>query len=216
MAFQVLLTESADSIPCTGAPTHAQTSRDLMFIWCRMLTNPSRNVDYFVSVNIHLTFCTLVLFQKTFPPMYKRIIRGGIATEPREQPRAFHANSVAKRKQWSEAAMEGALQNVTSGTLTVRCAALEHNVPKSTLHDRLSGRVLPGAVVGAPQYLDDEEEKEFVQWLEGCAEVGCAKSVREVRAIVGAIMAKKQNLDYITISHGWWDRFHVRHPQLRL
>ena len=29
-------------------------------------------------------------------------------------------------------------------------------------------------------------------------------------------MAKKQNLDHMTVSHGWWDRFRVRHPQLRL
>ena len=46
-------------------------------------------------------------------------------------------------------------------------AALENNVPKSTLHDRLSGKVLPGAVGGAPRYLDDEEEEELIWWLEG-------------------------------------------------
>ena len=63
--------------------------------------------------------------------------------------------------------MEGALQDVTCGTLTVRRTALEHNVRKSTLHDRLSGKVLPGAVGGASPYLDDEEEKELVRWLEG-------------------------------------------------
>ena len=117
--------------------------------------------------------------------------------------------------QWSEAVMESALQDVTSGTLTVRHTALEHNISKSTLHDRLTGKVLPGAVGGTPRYLDDEEEEELVRWLEGCAEVGCAKSVREVRVIVGAIVARKQNLDHVTVSHGWWDRFHARHPQLR-
>ena len=91
--------------------------------------------------------------------------------------------------------MESVLQDVTSGTLTVRCAALEHNVPKSTLHNRLSGKVLPGAVGGASRYLDDEEEEELVWWLEGGAEVRCAKSVREVQVIVGAIVARKENLD---------------------
>ena len=63
--------------------------------------------------------------------------------------------------------MEGALQDVISGK-SVRRAALEHDVPKSTLHDRVSGKVLPGAV-------GDDEEDELVRWLEGCAEVGCAK-----------------------------------------
>ena len=112
--------------------------------------------------------------------------------------------------------MEYALRDVTSGNLTVRRAALEHNVPKSTLHDRVSGKVLPGAVGGAPRYLNDEEKEELVKWLEGCAEVGCAKSVREVRAIVGAIVGKKHNAECPVVSHGWWDRFRARHPHLRL
>ena len=60
-----------------------------------------------------------------------------------------------------------------------------------------------GAVGGAPRYLDDVEEVELVRWLEGCAEVGCAKSVREVQVIVGAFVAKKLNLDHLTVSHGW-------------
>ena len=112
--------------------------------------------------------------------------------------------------------MEGALQDVMSGKLSVRRAALEYNVPKSTLHDRVTGKVLPGAVGGPPRYLTDEEEEELVRWLEGCAEVGCAKSVREVRGVVGAIVGKKQNLEHATVSHGWWDRFRERHPHLRL
>ena len=40
---------------------------------------------------------------------------------------------------------------------------------------------------------------------------GCAKSVKDVRAIVGAIVAKKQG---VVVSHGWWDRFRQRHPHL--
>ena len=43
---------------------------------------------------------------------------------------------------------------------------------------------------------------------------GCAKSIREVRAVVGAIVAKN-NLDHVTVSHGWWDRFRARHPHLQ-
>ena len=34
--------------------------------------------------------------------------------------------------------------------------------------------------------------------------------------MVGATVAKKHNLDYVTVSHGWWDRFHAQHPHLRL
>ena len=60
---------------------------------------------------------------------------------------------------------------------------MENDVPKSTLHDRVSRKVLPGAVGGPPRYLNDEEEEGLVRWLEGCAEMGCVKSIREVRAV---------------------------------
>ena len=139
-------------------------------------------------------------------PLYKRVARGVTAFN----------DPGPKRKHWTEQNMEQALQDVTHGSLTIRRAALEHNVPKSTLHDRVSGKVLPGAVGGAPRYLNDEEEEELAKWLEGCAEIGCAKSVREVRAVVGAIVAKKHNAECAVVSHGWWDRFRARHPHLTL
>ena len=72
------------------------------------------------------------------------------------------------------------------------------------------------AVPGAPKYLDDEEEEELVRWVEGCAQIGYAKSVKEVRAVVGAIVAAKNNLDCAVVRHGWGDRFRSRHPHLTL
>ena len=112
--------------------------------------------------------------------------------------------------------MDSAIQAVIANDLTLREASLQYNIPKSTLHDCISGRVQPGAVSGAPRYLDDDEEEELVRWLEGCAQVGYAKNVREVRAMVGAIVAKKNKLEDMTVSHGWWDRFRKRHPHLSL
>ena len=100
-------------------------------------------------------------------------------------------------------------------TLTVRKAALAYGIPKSTLYDHASGKVRPGADVGLPKYLTNEED-ELVKWLEGCAEVGCAKSTRRIRAVVGAIVAKKLGVECAVVSHGWWDRFRQRHPHLTL
>ena len=100
--------------------------------------------------------------------------------------------------------------------MTVRRAALEYNVPKSTLHDRVSGRVKPGAKPGPSRYLNDEEEEEIVRWIIGCAEVGYAKSVKEVRAVVGAIVANKLGVPNVTISQGWWEKFCKRCPELAL
>ena len=78
----------------------------------------------------------------------------------------------------------------------MRRAAAQYDIPSSTLHDRISGKVSVGAVSGPPRYLDEEEEeKELVEFLLGCAEVGYPKTVKEVRIIVGKIVAKKQHQD---------------------
>lgn len=120
------------------------------------------------------------------------------------------------RRGWSEESMEGALKEVSEGALTIRRAALQYHVPKSTLHDRIVGKVIPGAKVGAPRYLDDEEELELVEFLLGAASIGYPKTVREVKAIVGAIVARKQGLETVTVSQGWWEKFRRRHLKLSL
>lgn len=119
-------------------------------------------------------------------------------------------------RDWSKDSMEMALKEVSEGSLTVRRAALQYGVPKSTLHDRVTGKVDPGAKVGAPRYLDDEEEDELVKFLIGAASIGYPKTVREVKAIVGAIVARKQGLEAATVSQGWWEKFRRRHPELSL
>ena len=103
----------------------------------------------------------------------------------------------------------------SEGSLTVLHAAFQYDVPKSTLHDRVTGKVDPGAKVGAPRYLDDEEE-ELTKFLVGAGSIGYPKTVREVKAIVGAIVARKQGLEVATVSQGWWEKFRRRHPELSL
>jgi len=124
-----------------------------------------------------------------------------------------------KRKMWTEEAMDNATKDVLEGTMSVRRAAVEYDIPSSTLHDHISGKVSAGAVSGAPRYLDEEEEKELVDFLLGCAEVGYPKTVKEVRIIVGKIIAKKHKQENGTtapVSHGWWEKFQRRHQELSL
>jgi len=61
-------------------------------------------------------------------------------------------------------------------------------VPKSTLGDRISGRVLPGASCGPKGYLTPEEEEELVNFLLHCAAMGYPKSRHEVLALVKRIL----------------------------
>ncbi len=55
--------------------------------------------------------------------------------------------------------MDRALNAVVSEGLSVRRAALQYNVPKSTLGDRVSRRVRPGATSGPPMYFNNGRGK---------------------------------------------------------
>lgn len=119
------------------------------------------------------------------------------------------------RKNWSREVMEKAVQDVQNGILGLRRAALEYNVPRSTLSDYVQQKSHFGATSGPAKYLSSEEEEEVVKWIAGCAEIGWAKSVREIRGVVSTIVSSK--LGYaVNVSQGWWDKFRKRHPQLVL
>jgi len=45
------------------------------------------------------------------------------------------------------------------------CASEHYAIPKSTLGDVISGRVLPGSTSGPRHYLNDEEEEELVTFF---------------------------------------------------
>ena len=64
-----------------------------------------------------------------------------------------------KLRQWSIEAMEIAMSAVKEGQMGVNRAALELNIPKTTLKDHLNGRVqLSKPISRAPLYLMPEEE----------------------------------------------------------
>ena len=92
-------------------------------------------------------------------------------------------------KQWSEDDLKPAAKAVSDGW-TIRRAAEESGVPKSTLYDRVSDRMAFGAKSGPPRYLTDGE-KELTNFLVGCARIGYARSRKQVISLVRGIVAKK-------------------------
>ena len=62
------------------------------------------------------------------------------------------------RKAWDEGSMVAAIKAVQEGC-TVSKAARDHDVPKTTLYDRVSGRVTHGNKPGPRPYLTSEEEQ---------------------------------------------------------
>ena len=98
--------------------------------------------------------------------------------------------------------------------MSIRRAAELYSVPKSTLSDRVSGRVQFGSHSGPARYLTDEEEEELANFLCGCAKMGYARTKKDVLAIVEEILASKGR--QVHVSSGWWEAFKQRHPYLTL
>ena len=60
--------------------------------------------------------------------------------------------------------MLGDLKAVKEGWMSVIQAALSYGVPRTTLIDRVAGRVLHGSNFGPQRFLTTEEEKELVDF----------------------------------------------------
>ena len=100
--------------------------------------------------------------------------------------------------------------------MSINRAAELHGVPRSTLQDRLSGRVQHGKNRGPTPYLTSSEEKELSDYLLSSAEVGYGKTRREVKCIAEAVAKEKGALKADRISDGWWRRFLSRNPSVSL
>lgn len=92
-------------------------------------------------------------------------------------------NCPSKRKQWSEKQMMEAMVLAQSGSVSMYCAADCCGVPRSTLADRLSGRVVHSAKPGPRPYLDASEETELVDYLFDSAKAGYIETRQQVKDI---------------------------------
>ena len=70
--------------------------------------------------------------------------------------------------------MDKAVKAVVGGGKSIRRAAMQYNVPRLTLFDRVSRRVQQGAVSGPPKYLTSTEEAELAKFLSYCGAIGYA------------------------------------------
>ena len=80
-----------------------------------------------------------------------------------------------KRKQWSDEAMLAALEAVKNGS-SIKRAALEHGVPRTTLSDRHLGKVVHGTRSGPKCYLPRDEETELGAFIQVVGKLGYGKT----------------------------------------
>lgn len=109
-----------------------------------------------------------------YPPLGDRVVKTSSTCLAVVVPQFTSSTLVCRGeyKQWTEERMALAMDAVVKDGLSVRKAAEEYGVPKSTLGDRISGRILPGAISGPGKYLTHQEEEELVCFLLRCVSIG--------------------------------------------
>ena len=98
--------------------------------------------------------------------------------------------------------MEKAAAAVEDG-MSLRKTSEIYQVPKSTLHDRVPGKVIFGAKSGPSSYnyLSSEEEEELLNFLLKCSDIGYCHSRKQVIAIVQQIVDEKEI--QAVVRNGW-------------
>ena len=104
-----------------------------------------------------------------------------------------------KYKYYTQSDLEMACKAVREG-LSVRRAAEEYQIPKSTLQDHISGKVLCGSKSGQ-RYLSEQEEEELVTFILEAAKIGFTRTRKDIMSLVQTIVnAKGKN---VIVSSGW-------------
>ncbi|XP_069122425.1 uncharacterized protein [Argopecten irradians] len=121
-------------------------------------------------------------------------------------------------RDWDERAMSAAIAAVKGGKST-RKAAKTYSVPKSTLSDRVTGKVLEGARMGKKKIFSDIEERELIACAKDRADMGIGFSKENFLRFAGAYASKKA----IKINGGasrpsdmWWRGLKVRNKTFSL
>ena len=144
-------------------------------------------------------------------PLHSRVVRSH-SKAPVKVP--FTTQRLPTYCGYSSVNMEKAHEAVAAGKMCVQKAAEEYGVPKSTLHDRVSGKVALNARSSRKKLLTDEEEASLIEFLVGCASIGYAKSRSDVLAIAQQIARTRD--PHVEVTKGWWDSFRKRHPEIML
>ena len=80
--------------------------------------------------------------------------------------------------------MTPALEEYKKGKMTIGKIEKKFNLPKTTLHDRISGRVQHGTKPGPNPYLQADEKKALVKHLISAAKQGYGKTRKQVNMTV--------------------------------
>lgn len=143
-------------------------------------------------------------------PLAKRVARSSSKATSVVVPQVHGERGTYRT--WDDIALQNAVAAFDKG-MPYRQAAEMYGVPKSMVHDHLSGKIALGARPGPDPYLSIEEEEELASFLIETAKIGYPHTKRQVLAVVQEMVDAKIST---TVSNGWWERFSKRHPKITL
>ena len=156
---------------------------------------------------------SLPLMHDQSKPLQSRVIRSTSCRTPVVSQCLSMSDRPQKYRSYNDENMLKAFEAVKGKEMSIRRASEVYGVPRTTLQDRVSGKISLSAKSGH-RLLTDEEESRLAEFLVGCASIGYAKSRKEVLAIVQQILdAQNANVE---VTKGWWDSYLKRHPKLTL
>ena len=123
------------------------------------------------------------------------------------------------KSQYSQVALNNAVDAVKSTAMSVRQASQHFGVPRSTIQDRLSGRVEVGISPGKQPVFSKDVEDRLAEKIKGAASMGMGLSRQQIIAKAAQLartMKIKTPFKNGIPGKDWVDGFLRRHPDLSL
>lgn len=107
-----------------------------------------------------------------------------------------------------------ALEDVRSG-MTIRMACRIFSVPRTTLSDRVKGRVVHGSRGGPKALLSEKDENDLVQYCLYCVQFGFPFTRKQLLAFASSIRKIRNPDSNGVVGRRWWDCFQKRHKNIQ-
>uniref|UniRef100_A0A2C9JXP0 HTH CENPB-type domain-containing protein n=1 Tax=Biomphalaria glabrata TaxID=6526 RepID=A0A2C9JXP0_BIOGL len=120
------------------------------------------------------------------------------------------------RKTHEVGAIIAAIEEIKSGSISIRKAAAKFEIPISTLHNKLKGK---STLEASRMLLTNDEESKLVNWLIELSRCGFGKTNDEVKLAARDIMATRNAASKSknkVPTNNWLYKFYKRHPELSL
>ncbi|XP_033626344.1 uncharacterized protein LOC117289357 [Asterias rubens] len=155
----------------------------------------------------------------------KRSRRSSSSKSKKSHKRSKHEKTKTRRKNWSAdldkrfKIMKSAVEDVIENKMTIRNAAEKWDVKRSTLADRVSGKVGIGRRSGPPSILTRAEEQMLAEWIISMAHRGYGVNKKKLLKTVKKILDKDKRKTILKKHRNmpgnkWYRQFVKRNPQV--